>query len=159
MEVLPIMTIGEKIYNFRKGLNLTQKDFAKQAGVAQSAVNYWENGKRQPRIEQLQKIAAAFNIPLSTFINVRATEEVDEHIFNTLLDELKNTEASKKELLTEILKAHGYTIERRKNNYIITFQDIKYSVSNMKMNTFFERCDKDIRYNIEKLLNDSKQLD
>lgn len=62
------MTIGEKIYQFRNSLNLTQKQFAEKAGVAQSAVNFWENGKRQPRIEQLKKIATAFNISLSELL-------------------------------------------------------------------------------------------
>lgn len=68
MEVF-FMTIGEKIYKFRNSLNLTQKQFAEKSGFSQSSVNFWENGKRQPKIEQLQKISSAFNVPIGTFID------------------------------------------------------------------------------------------
>lgn len=63
------MTIGDKIYKFRNSLHLTQKQFAEKSGFSQSAVNFWENGKRQPKIEQLQKISSAFNVPIGTFID------------------------------------------------------------------------------------------
>lgn len=58
------MTIGEKIYKFRIYLGLSQKDFADKVGTSQSAINYWENGKRQPRISQLKKIARFIDYPL-----------------------------------------------------------------------------------------------
>ena len=68
------MTIGEKIYKFRTSKNLTQKQFAEKIGVAQSAVNFWENGKRQPRLEQLKKITDTFNISMhddnATFFDI-----------------------------------------------------------------------------------------
>ena len=51
------MTIGEKIYKLRMSLNMTQKEFATQIGASQSAVNFWENNKRLPRMEHLFKIA------------------------------------------------------------------------------------------------------
>jgi len=63
MEVMP-MTIGEKIYKFRIYLGLSQKDFADKVGTSQSAINYWENGKRQPRVTQLKKIARFIDYPL-----------------------------------------------------------------------------------------------
>lgn len=64
------MTIGEKIYALRKELGLSQKDFAEKVGTSQSAINYWENGKRQPRLEQIQKIVSALNIPLHEFLDI-----------------------------------------------------------------------------------------
>lgn len=62
------MTIAEKIYKIRTGLNLSQKEFAEKIGASQSAINYWENGKRQPRLEQLQKIADTLNIDIGMLL-------------------------------------------------------------------------------------------
>lgn len=63
MEVIP-MTVGEKIYKLRVYSGLSQKEFADKVGASQSAINYWENGKRQPRVAQLKKIAKFLNFPL-----------------------------------------------------------------------------------------------
>lgn len=58
------MTISEKIYKMRVDLGLSQKEFAEKVGTSQSAINFWENGKRQPRMSQIKKIASAFKLPL-----------------------------------------------------------------------------------------------
>ncbi|MBR9954460.1 helix-turn-helix transcriptional regulator [Eubacteriaceae bacterium Marseille-Q4139] len=58
------MTIAEKLYKLRNDTGLSQKEFADKIGASQSAVNYWENGNRQPRIAQIKKIAKAFDIAL-----------------------------------------------------------------------------------------------
>lgn len=58
------MTVGEKIYKLRIYSGLSQKEFADKVGTSQSAINYWENGKRQPRVAQLKKIAKLLNFPL-----------------------------------------------------------------------------------------------
>lgn len=63
MEVTP-MTVGEKIYKLRVYSGLSQKEFSDKVGASQSAINYWENGKRQPRVAQLKKIAKVFDFPL-----------------------------------------------------------------------------------------------
>ena len=58
------MTINEKIYKMRIDLGLSQKEFAEKVGTSQSAINFWENGKRQPRMSQIKKIASALSLPL-----------------------------------------------------------------------------------------------
>lgn len=58
------MTIAEKLYKLRSDNGLSQQAFADKVGVSQSAINYWENGDRQPRIAQIKKIAKAFDVPL-----------------------------------------------------------------------------------------------
>lgn len=58
------MTIGEKISKLRTEKKLTQKQLADICGFSQSALNFWENGKRQPKITQLKKIAEIFDIAL-----------------------------------------------------------------------------------------------
>ena len=46
----------------RKNANLSQAELAQAVGVAQPRIAEWENGKRTPKLENLQKIADACNI-------------------------------------------------------------------------------------------------
>lgn len=63
------MTIGEKIYKIRTELGMTQKEFADKIGASQSAVNFWENGKRQPRLKQVREMATALGMYAYQFID------------------------------------------------------------------------------------------
>ena len=58
------MTIAEKLYKLRSDSGLSQQAFAEKVGVSQSAINYWENGDRQPRTSQIKKIAQKLDIAL-----------------------------------------------------------------------------------------------
>lgn len=61
------MKIGEMIRLARREQNLTQKDLAEKAGVAEISIRNYENGKRQPKIEQLEKISDALGVRLDYF--------------------------------------------------------------------------------------------
>ena len=54
-------TIGERIRKLRKEEGITQKELAEYLGVAVSAVNMYEAGKRTPTPETIGKIADYFN--------------------------------------------------------------------------------------------------
>ena len=54
------MTIGEQIRAIRKYCELTQKELASLSNIAVVTLQQYESGKRQPRLEQLQKIASVF---------------------------------------------------------------------------------------------------
>lgn len=54
---------------FRKKAGLTQEQISKTLGVTRSSYAYYENGKSEPKLEVLQKIAALYNISLETLIN------------------------------------------------------------------------------------------
>ena len=62
------MGIKENIKILRDKYNLSQKDFAKIAGVTDKAVSSWENGTKEPRMGAIQKIADYFNIQKSNII-------------------------------------------------------------------------------------------
>lgn len=57
--------IGEKIKNIRKSQGLTQKQLGEKLGISQALVNQYENGKRKPKVEQIQRIANALSVDLS----------------------------------------------------------------------------------------------
>ena len=41
---------------------MSQAEFGKRVNISQSSIAYWETGKRSPKIEQVWKIADAFNM-------------------------------------------------------------------------------------------------
>ncbi|MCH5345147.1 MAG: helix-turn-helix transcriptional regulator [Acetatifactor sp.] len=62
------MTIGERIKSERKKAGLTQEKLAKNSGLATITIQQYESGKRQPRLEQLRKIATTLQIPLADIL-------------------------------------------------------------------------------------------
>lgn len=56
------MSVGENIRYFRKKANLTQEQLAKKMGVSAQMIYKWENGKSNPKIETVRKIASALDI-------------------------------------------------------------------------------------------------
>lgn len=103
--------IGNKIKQIRKQAGLTQKELAKQLGTTQQNLAQYENGKRKPKIETLQKIADALDIKLSELISLNdaigSTLEVIEenriiHVYSAVeiaikdnLDKMNNTAKKK----------------------------------------------------------------
>lgn len=56
---------GEKIKRIRLEKGLTQKELAKLSNMYESQIRKYENGQANPKIETLQKIATAMDIPVS----------------------------------------------------------------------------------------------
>lgn len=56
------MTLGERIQAARKKANLKQTDLAEMIGSSVVTVGQYERDKRQPRLEQLARIADALNV-------------------------------------------------------------------------------------------------
>lgn len=77
------MTIGERIRNYRKMAGLTQKELSELSGVAPGTIRQYETGKRQPRIEQLQKIAPLLKVEISDLLG-----EINHgHFWTSYLDD------------------------------------------------------------------------
>ena len=52
---------GLKLKEYRKSLNMTQKDVADFMNLTQSAYSLWELGKRVPDANQLLRLSKLFN--------------------------------------------------------------------------------------------------
>jgi transcriptional regulator with XRE-family HTH domain len=68
------MKINESIRALRRKLNLTQDQFAGQLGIKRSLVGAYEEGRAEPRLELLQKMASLANISLDSFMSGILTE-------------------------------------------------------------------------------------
>ena len=62
------MTLGNNIKKYRKMLKLSQEDLAKKSNLYRNSIYNYENNKRQPSIEALNKIAAALGVTVNDLI-------------------------------------------------------------------------------------------
>ena len=73
MTDLPLL--GQRIRHFRTVANLTLDDVAAQVGLAGSQLSLFENGRREPRLSQLDAIAAAVGVTTADLLRQEAPSE------------------------------------------------------------------------------------
>ena len=61
--------LGKKIREIRKKKELTQEDLAYKAGLDYSYINQIENGKRNPSMEAVEKIAKALGVKVQALVS------------------------------------------------------------------------------------------
>lgn len=61
--------IGERIREFRKSLGLTQAELAELSAVDDMTISRLETGVRAPSLDQLERLATVFSIPVSQFFD------------------------------------------------------------------------------------------
>lgn len=69
------MSIGKNIKQLRKQKKLTQKELAEKAGISEISIRQYENDKRNPKIEQVDKIAKALNVHIVDIMDDYTFEE------------------------------------------------------------------------------------
>ena len=63
------MTLGEKLKQARLDAKLSIRQAANKLGYKSHDIIFkWENGKRKPKIENLRKLADAYNVPLQNLL-------------------------------------------------------------------------------------------
>lgn len=74
------MSIGTNIKKIRTDKKITRKELAEKIEVSEPTISRYENGKREPNIETLNKIARALNVSILELIG--STPLTKEHIFD-----------------------------------------------------------------------------
>ena len=94
------MSIGENIRRIRKDKKLTQKELGeKLEGISQQQIGQWENGIKIPKLETIQKIATALEIPMFDLINM---DEYNNLIDTKVEEQIQNDiKSGKVNLVTE----------------------------------------------------------
>ncbi len=62
------MNLGENIYKFRTGKNMSQGDLAEQLEVSRQSVSKWENNSAVPELDKLLKMAELFGITIDELV-------------------------------------------------------------------------------------------
>ncbi len=101
-DIMQQQTIGEKIRAIRVRSQTKQRELAKHLSVTNSTVSNWENGRRLPSIEELQRIAVFFGISLDVFSSEGAIDS--EYVTRP------NSESTliRSDLLTVTLRVHTF---------------------------------------------------
>lgn len=73
------MTTGQLIKAARKKAGMTQAQLAEKLGISYVGVSQWENDLRNPKLDTLQRIAAALGVPVQDLIS--DWEAVDKEEF------------------------------------------------------------------------------
>ena len=63
-----MVKLNENIRVLRKKLSLTQDEFAQQLGIKRSLIGAYEEGRAEPKLELLQKMAEVFSISVDDLI-------------------------------------------------------------------------------------------
>ncbi len=76
------MTFNDAIYKIRKGMNMTQEQFAEEFHVSKQAVQKWESGSSYPELTKIIEIAKRFDISLDALLlgrDLRAMEQIQRN--------------------------------------------------------------------------------
>lgn len=111
------MTVGQNIRERRKRAGLTQKKLGELSGTSETTVKQYELEKRQPRLEQLRKIAVTLNTTVndliegdwSVFSQDDFKQEIEDRTAAKLKEEIKSGKArivssDEKDLVLDYLK-------------------------------------------------------
>lgn len=111
------MRVSENIKRIRLEKNLTQKQLAEKCGMYESQIRRYELGKAIPKIETLQKIAKALDVPvtelrddldiwldktLSYFDNMTSKKTLINKYYDELNEKGQEKAIEQVELLTKI---------------------------------------------------------
>ncbi len=54
--------VGKRIFELRKSLNISQQNLAKEIGVTQKAIDFWEKGINEPKASYIISLANFFGV-------------------------------------------------------------------------------------------------
>lgn len=62
----------------REELNITQKELADELGISSMGLSHYEVGSRQPRLDFLEKWAAALKMEINVFLTKSPLSQINE---------------------------------------------------------------------------------
>ena len=103
------MHIGEKIRDTRISKGLTQKQLAEKLNTSQQNLAQYENGKRKPKLETLQRIADALD---TAVLNLLTKEyilqgNINQEDLDNWIDAIGETKSDKINELFDCLNEKG----------------------------------------------------
>src|SRR5260221_2819870 len=97
--------LGERVRSVRSGRAMSRKMLAKHSDVSERYLAELEAGKGNCSIVLLRRIAKAMGVPLAGLIDERPERDVEQLLFQQLLERLSPAEL--KQARTLLLSRHG----------------------------------------------------
>lgn len=60
--------VGRRIQKLRKGIGLTQEQFAEKLNISRTHIGHLEQGRKSPSLKLLEKIARALKVKMSDLL-------------------------------------------------------------------------------------------
>ena len=136
----------QAIRDLRKERNMTMKQLGKQLGVSETAISYYETGRREPDLKMLGKIADLFGVSVDFLLerekkNDEEREKFTQEVLANAFAEWDNISKGKEFLLKQIIK---FTI--------LAIYDNEATDKNGNAKTkYFQLSEKDFNFVIELL--------
>ena len=64
------MTLGQRIQELRKGLNLSQEELGERMGVSRQAISKWEGDQTIPELDKLIALSKLFGLTVGQLLGV-----------------------------------------------------------------------------------------
>jgi len=100
---------GKRLKELRGQYTITQKDLAESLGVTKGTVAKWEQGVRYPELGMMEKLAKAFNVPLSTLVDEEERKKPAE-LFAKRIRELRKQKRMTQDDLADALGISKFTV-------------------------------------------------
>ncbi|MCM1540270.1 MAG: helix-turn-helix domain-containing protein [Blautia sp.] len=94
------MGIGDKIKKQRLKSGLSQKSLGEKLGVSQQNIAQYENGKRIPKLGNLQKIATVLNVNINDLLESPLDDSILYHHFKD--DNISDNPISRRYINSEL---------------------------------------------------------
>lgn len=103
--------ISKNIKRFRKLKKFSQKEVSAKSNVPQGQYSRIENGKVEPSVSTLEKLANVFEISIAAFFK---TDDTEENVNLPLLEKVKLIDQLDKEEKNALLKMIDITISKKR---------------------------------------------
>ena len=106
-----VSLIAKNIKHFRDVKNLSQKEICADSGVPQGQYSRIENGKVEPSVSTLEKLAKVFGVSISEFFN---STDIDVTLNLPLLEKIKLIDTLEAEEQQALLKMIDLAISNKR---------------------------------------------
>ena len=140
------MSIGNNIKRLRIEKKLTQKKLSELTGISEVMISQYELGLRNPKLENLQKIAKALNVHSLVLL-----DQISQDLSDELLKDMETEKPSFIDisLLREIFGKIDIKKENGQYSYILGDDDSTFIISELTFDNILESVENFIRLYIK----------
>jgi transcriptional regulator with XRE-family HTH domain len=99
-------TVGRRVKRARSGANLTQDDLAQKISLSRTSIANLERGRQRIMVHCLDEIANALNVPISSLLPTRTSENLEERT-RKVIDTVSDSDEAAAAFISEGLKKAG----------------------------------------------------
>ena len=126
------MGFPEQLRKIRLEKGYSQKKLAELSGISQAAIYQWEKGTRTPKIELLQKVADALNVPLKELFSTKDSNSITFDFSSVPLNDIEkymetffpNLKLEREQELENVRTAEEYLEEERLENLLNYYAEL-----------------------------------